>query len=243
MPATPPPAIYATPSPSPNSARSEIDASVEYESQFADVIFSGSARYDLIPHGTVLPYAKLLVDYDTRSGVPGLGEVFNTDAIVPSLGIRAPLGRDEYGELFVQGGYSFGLRSQPSFPETRWGFDYSRDYGSSFHTVFPHLQVNGELIDYSRFAGNTIGLAYAYYDARIVTSLRALIGGDVSFDTHREYANNYGEVYGGFLVPLSEELDLQLAGVEGVYLSRGVDVPAQPWYSSVRVTLTHAIPP
>src|SRR6516165_856088 len=174
--ATPPPAVYSTPSPSPFAARSEIDASVRYESQFADVIFEADGRYDLIPHGPVLPYAKLIVGYDTRSGVPGIDQVFNENAIIPAVGVRAPFGAEEYAEVFAQGGYSFGLRGQRSFPESRWGFDYSRDYGSSFLNPHPHAELNGELVAYSRFAGNILGSVDVFYDARLAHSLR-LLGG------------------------------------------------------------------
>jgi hypothetical protein len=214
-----------------------------YESRYADFIFSASGRHDLGSQGLVLPYVDLDVAYDTRSGVPGVAEVYNEDAVIPAFGLRAPLDADQYGELFLQGGYSFGLRSQPSFPETRYGFDYSREYGSSFGSVYPHAELNGNLTVYSRFAGNLIGTVDAYSDARLTTSLHTLVGAVVSFDNHREYANNYAEAYSGFLVPFSSELTLRVAGVEGAYLSRGVDVPERPFYSSVRVVLYHSAIP
>jgi hypothetical protein len=241
--ASPPPAIFGTPSPSPDAARSLIDASLVYESKFADVIVATSARYDLSRRGAVFPYAKLILGYDTRSGVPGLGEIYNEDALIPAIGFRAPFGADRYAEVFVQGGYSFGLHGQLSFPETRWGFDYSRDYGSSFSSAYPHAQVNAELVAYSRFAGNVIGSINAYSDAHVAASLRTLVGAIVSFDDHREYGNNYAEAYAGIMLPFSPELDLRVAGVEGAYLSRGVGVPKPSSYSSLRVTLSHAYPP
>jgi hypothetical protein len=241
--ATPPPAVYSTPSPGPIAARTSIDASVRYESNFGDVIVDANARYDLASRGAVLPYANLIVGYDTRSGVPGIGQIFNEDALIPAAGVRAPLDKEEYAELFVQGGFSFGLHGQPSFPETRWGFDYSRDYGSSFLSPYPHANVNGVLIDYSRFAGNVIGSVDGFYDTRVTTSLRALVGAVVSFDDHRDYGNNYAEAYAGFMVPFSRELDLRVAGVEGSYLSRGIGVPRPASYSALRVTISHTSPP
>lgn len=241
--ASPPPAIYSTPPPSPDSSRLETEATLQYDSLYADVILNGDIRYDLAANGTVLPYAKLIVGYDTRSGVPGLGEVYNENAVIPAFGFRAPLGKEQYGELFLQGGYSFGLRGRLSFPETRWGFDFSRDYGSSFQSAYPHSELYGDAIAYSRFAGNIITYTEAYTDARIVPSLRTLLGADVSFDAHREYGNNYAEAYGGFLIPFSPILDLRLAGVEGIYLSRGIDVPRPASYSTFRITLSHAFPP
>lgn len=241
--ASPPAAIYSTPSPTPDSSRLETDATLEYESQYADVILNGEVRYDVGTGGAVLPYAKVIVGYDTRSGIPGLGEVYNENAVIPSFGFRAPLGTEQYGELFLQGGYSFGLRGQLSFPETRWGFDFSRDYGSSFRSVYPHSELSGDATAYSRFAGNFIGYAEGFTDARLTPSIRTLFGADVSFDTHREYGNNYAEAYAGLLIPFSALLDLRLAGVEGIYLSRGVDVPKPASYSTFRLTLSHAYPP
>lgn len=223
--------------------RSKIDGSIEYDSQFADFIVDAAGRYDLVPRGTVLPYAKLIFSYDSDAAEAGLSEVYTEDAVIPSIGIRVPFGSEQYGEIFVQGGYSFGLQGEQSIPETRWGFDYSRDYGASYESVLPHTQLNGELIGYSRFAGNVIGAADAYHDARVTPWLRALLGADLSFDSHREYGNNYAEAFAGFLIPFSPELNLQLSGVEGTYLSRGIGVPNPPWYSSFRVTLSHAYPP
>jgi hypothetical protein len=166
-----------------------------------------------------LPCANLIVGYDTRLGVPGIGQIFNEDALIPAAGVRAPLDKEEYAELFVQGGFSFGLHGQPSLPETRWGFGYSR------------------------FAGNVIGSVDGFYDTRVTTSLRALVGAVVSFDDHRDYGNNYAEAYAGFIVPFSPELDLRVAGVEGSYLSRGIGVPRPASYSALRVTISHTSPP
>jgi hypothetical protein len=238
-----PPAVYSTPAPSTGPERWKIDGSIEYDSEFADTIIDASARYDLVPHGIVLPYARLTLSYDTEPNEAGLSQVFTEDAVTPAAGLRVPFGAEQYGEVFAQGGYSFGLAGERSLAESRWGFDYSRDYSTSYASAFPHTQLNGEAIAYSRFAGNVIGSVDAYHDARITPWLRALLGAYVGFDSHREYGNNYAEVFAGFLIPFSPELNLQLSGVEGTYLSRGIDVPNPPWYSSFRVTLNHAYPP
>ncbi len=259
MPYAPPPAIYASaprhtphpyatatpsgaPSPSPTPLW-DVEASVEYDSQFADVLFNAEARRDLVVYGTIVPYADLIVGYDTRSGVPGLSEIYNENAVIPSVGVRYPFGVYEYGELFAQAGYSFGLRGQLSYPETRYGFDYARDYGASYGNAYPHAQVEAEIADYSRFQGNIIAETQAYYDAALTPWLRPMIGADLGFDSHREYGNNYVEAYAGFLIPLSTVFDFRFAGVEGTYLSRGVDRPSPPSYSSIRITLQHEFPP
>lgn len=235
--ASPPPAVYGSPSPSPAPSRTKVDVALQYESQLADVILNASVRYDLVQSSPVRPYARVIVGDDTASTVPDLGQIYNQDAIIPAFGIRAPLGRQDYGEFFLQGGYSFGLHGQYSFPDARWGFDYSRDYGTSFLSAYPHGEVNAGIVDFSRFFGNIISFNNAFYDARLTGSLRGVVGATLSFDDHRDYANNYVEANAGFLVPLSSELNLIVSGVEGVFLSRGVDVPNPPSYSSFRVTL------
>jgi len=239
--ATPPPAVYSTPSPAPDASRAELDAWAAYESQYGDLVFGADARYDLSVRGSVLPYANVIFDYDTRS-VPALSAIYNQNDVIPSAGLRAPLGEDRYAELFLQGGYSFGLRGEPSFAESRYGFDYQRDYGTSFASASPHAQLNAYLIDYSRFAGNVIGDFDAFGDARLTPSLRALAGAGFSFDGHREYGNNYAEAYVGLLIPLSHVLDLRLAGVQGTYLARGAGRPAPASYSTFRITLLHQSP-
>jgi hypothetical protein len=112
------------------------------------------------------------------------------------------------------------------------GFDYTRDYGTSFLSANPHAEVNASLVAYSRFGGNTIGFNNAFYDARLTGSLPVFVGAALSFDTHRDFANNYAEADAGFLVPLSPELDVTVAGVEGAFLSRGAGIPHPPSYSS-----------
>lgn len=259
MPYAPPPAIYGpeprrtpapnatptpygAPSPSPTPLW-DVEASIEYDSQFADVLFNADARRDLAVYGTIVPYADLIVAADTQAIEPGLSELYNENAVIPSVGVRYPFGEFEYGELFAQAGYSFGLRGQPSYPETRYGFDYSRDYGSSFRSAYPHGEVAAEIVDYSRFAGNIIGEFQAYYDAQAAPWLRPIVGSDLGFDTHREYGNNYVEAYAGFMVPLSNVFDFRFAGVAGTYLSRGADRPSPAAYSGVRITLQHEFPP
>jgi len=259
MPYAPPPAIYgpaphrtprpsATPTPSGPPVPSptplwEIESTAEYDSQFDDAIFEADARRDFVYYGPIVPYADLIVAFDTQSTVAGLSELNNENAVIPSVGVRYPIGEFEYGELFAQAGYSFGLRGQLSFPETRYGFDYARDYGVSYQSAYPHGEVAAEIADYSRFSGNVIGEVESYYDARLTPWLRPIVGSDLGFDTHREYGNNYIEGYAGFMVPLSPVFDFRFVGVAGTYLSRGVDRPSPPAYSGIRLTLQHEFPP
>jgi hypothetical protein len=238
--ASPPPAIYSTPSPSPPPSPMKVNAALQYESQIADILLNGSVRYDLTQRFPVRPYAQVVVGDDTRSSAPDLGQIYNEDAIIPGAGFRAPFDEQDYAELFVQVGYSFGLRGRRSFPESRYGFDYSRDYGTSFLSAYPHAEVNAGIAQFSRFFGNIISFSNAYYDARLTGSLRGVIGAALSFDDHREYSNNYAEADAGFLIPLSSDLELDILGVAGSFLSRGVDVPSPPAYSSFRVVLSES---
>jgi hypothetical protein len=238
--ATPTPNGAPSPSPTPLWA---IETIVEYDSQFADVLSETDARRDFLYYGTIVPYADLIVGYETNpSRIAGLSQLYNQNAVIPSVGVRYPFGVFEYGELFAQAGYSFGLRGERSFPETRYGFDYARDYGISFESAYPHGEVAGQIADYSRFEGNIIGQVQAFYDARLTPGLRPIVGADLGFDTHRDYGNNYLEAYAGFMIPFSTVFDFRFVGVEGTYLSRGVDRPSPPSYSGIRITLQHEFP-
>jgi len=207
----------------------------DYESRFADVFSGINARYDF-SGGTIRPYAALNVSYDTRSGVPGASQIFNDDAAVISAGLRAPLGKNEYGYLFALGGYSIGLRGQPDYGDVRYGIAYSRDYGTLF-TAKPHTQVNVSAAVYSRYQGNAISYLQGSHDARIAGALRGIAGLTLAADSHRLYYNNFAEGYAGLIVPVSDQINLRFVGVQGTYLPRGIDRPVPATYSGYRALL------
>jgi hypothetical protein len=207
----------------------------DYESRFADVFSGVNARYDFT-RGAIRPYAALNVSYDTRSGVPGASQIFNDDAAVISAGLRAPLGKNEYGYLFALGGYSIGLRGEPDFGDVRYGIAYSRDYGTLF-AAKPHTQVNFSAAVYSRYQGNAISYLQGSHDARIAGALRGIAGVTFAADSHRLYYNNFAEGYAGLIVPVSDQINLRFVGLQGTYLPRGIDRPVPATYSGYRALL------
>ncbi|HTA40244.1 MAG TPA: hypothetical protein VK760_14265 [Candidatus Acidoferrales bacterium] len=204
----------------------------DYESRFADVFNGAFVRYDLEGPSPAIPYLAFHLTYDTRSGAPGVAQIYNDNAAVFNGGVRFPIGTYGYG--FFEAGYSAGLRRQPSFLEDRYGFAYSRDYGTLSERK-PHALLNGSIADYSRFAANIIGYGQASYDVTIAQPLRAIAGGTVAFDTHRLYYNNYAEGYAGLVVRGSPVWYVRAVALTGTYTGRGVDPPSDPSYRGYRV--------
>lgn len=205
----------------------------DYESRFADLFNGALVRYDLGPPAWAIPYVALHLTYDTRSGVPGVAQVYNDNAAATDAGLRFPLG--VYGYGFAEGGYSFGLRGQESFPEDRFGFAYSRDFGNS-GTPQPHALLDGSLVEYSRFQGNIIAYAQASYDVSAAQPpLRPIFGGSLAFDAHRLYYNNYAEAYAGWLVRASPVWNVRAVALTGTYLNRGFDLPENRSYRGFRI--------
>jgi hypothetical protein len=202
------------------------------ESRFQDTFSGMFLRYDLGTNA-IRPYVALNVAYDTRSGVPGIAQVYNDNAAVASFGIRAPIGMSQYGYVFASAGESVGLRGERTFPETRYGVAYSRDYGTMFNSR-PHSQVNVSAAVYSRYAGNAIGYFQGSRDERITPGMRGLYGANVGLDGQRLYYNNFAEGYAGLIFPLTHEINFRVVGVEGTYISRGTPIPVSSSYSSAR---------
>jgi len=207
---------------------------VYYDSQYDDTISNLTLRHDFVSDTAVVPYAAFILDYDTRS-TAAEPEIYNDDAAITNLGAYAYVDKDAYASVFAAGGYSFGLRGRQSYPESRYGFAYYRSYGSSWESNLPHVMTYAYVTDYSRYAGNVLEESSASIDARLSPRLRALAGGDFNFDTHREYGNNYTELFGGLLFPVSPNAGLQTVGAYGRYLPRGVDAPENLYYTTIRV--------
>lgn len=231
--------VTASPSPVPLEAAApkaagSVGGYVYYDSQYDDTISNLTLRHDFTAESTIVPYAALMVDYDTRSTARE-PEIYNDDAAVANAGAYAYLDKDAYASLFAAAGYSFGLRGRQSYPESRYGFAYYRSYGSSWASDLPHALISAYLTAYSRYAGNVLEESSASIDARLTPRLRALAGADFNFDTHREYGNDYTELFGGLLFPVSPNAGLQTIGAYGRYLPRGVDAPQNPYYTTIRV--------
>jgi hypothetical protein len=227
-----------TPSPSPEPAgepaRGAVTAYSEFDSRFADIFNNVTADREF-GRGALVPYAAIDFDYDTRSGVPGVSEIYNDNAAVARAGYRFALDPGGFSSIFATAGYSFGLRGQASFPETRYGIEYARDFESGSNR--PTLSLAADATAYSRYAGNIIGAATIAYETPLLAGLRTLTGAELSLDDRREYDNNYAEAYGGVSWPIGPTLALNVEGVVGTYLSRGIDTPSTRSYSGLRVRL------
>ncbi len=205
----------------------------QYESALADVFSGAYLRYDLLhpnPVYGVRPFAALHLSYDTRSGVPGFGQVYNDNAAVFDVGLRDPIG--PYGYAFAEGGYSAGLRSQKSFPEVRYGVAWSRDYG-----LFDgpnHALLDGSIGTYSRYQGNTLGYVAPSYDVRVAGPLRAIAGVTYAFDVRGLPGNDFVDVYAGPLARVSHEWALRTVVVRRTYLT-----PTPASYTGLRVLFVY----
>ncbi|HVA32829.1 MAG TPA: hypothetical protein VNG31_01700 [Candidatus Baltobacteraceae bacterium] len=231
-------AAAPAPSPSPIVA---VAASSEYDSRFADIVNNVEVRREL-GGGELAPYAAIDLEYDTRSGVPGIADVYNDNAAVARLGYRFALDPGGFSSAFATGGYSFGLRGQSSFPETRYGIEYARSFGSE-SVDRPNANVAASVTAYSRYQGNVIAEGSLEYETPLTTRLRTSTGTDLSLDDRREYENNYAEAFGGIRWSFAPALSLRVVGVAGTYLPRGVDPPSTRSYAGIRARLDFAIAP
>lgn len=219
---------------SPRAPAGYLYAYSQDESRFKDVFNGVVFRYDF-SNAAVRPFASVNLTYDTRSGVPGVAAVYNDNAAIPSVGLRAPLDQNDFGYVYVSAGESLGLRGQPSFPEARYGIAYSRDYGMTIGSG-AHTLVYFSAAEYSRYAGNAIAYTEVSHDVPVTRFLRAVAGINLAADSHRAYYNNYADAYAGLLIPVTSAVSVRAVGVAGDYLPRGIGVP-KPFYSGVRVLL------
>jgi hypothetical protein len=203
----------------------------QYESALADIFSGAFVRYDLLDPATgIRPFAALHLSYDTRSGVPGFGQVYNDNAAVFDAGLRDPTGA--YGYLFIEGGYSAGLRGQKSFPEVRYGYNWSRDYGAFDGPN--HALLDGSFATYSRYQGNTLGYLAPSYDVRLSGPLRALAGVTYSFDMRGIPGNDFVDVYAGPMARVSHAWQLRTVAVRRMYLT-----PSPANYTGLRVLFVY----
>lgn len=203
----------------------------QYESALADVFSGAFVRYDLLdPLRGVRPFAALYLSYDTRSGVPGFGQVYNDNAAVFDGGLRDPIG--SYGYAFVAGGYSAGLRGQHSFPEVRYGLAWSRDYGAFDGPN--HALLDGSIATYSRYQGNTLGYLAPSYDVKLAGPLRAIAGTTYSFDVRGIDGNNFVDLYAGALARVAHAWQLRTVAVRRMYLT-----PSPADYTGLRVLFVY----
>ena len=214
--------------------RGSVFGYVIHDSRFADTFYGADATYDLA-QTRVRPYVVAHINSDTRSGVPGVSDVFNDNAVALDAGLKTALGA--HLSAFAEAGYSNGLRGQPSFSDFRAGFNYYAEYGSR---ATGHTSLSASAVEYSRFAGNAISYAQLAHDFPIAGRLRGVAGLNGALDTHRDYFNNFIEVFGGLQFAI-DPVTFRLVRVYGSYLDRGVNRP-QTNYGSTRAELIFGVP-
>ena len=201
---------------------------VQNESRFGDNFYGFDARHTL-GRGAISPYVVLHYTADTRSGASQGAQIFNDNAAVIDLGVRARIGANG-PYAFVEAGEGFGLLNQGNHTDLRYGLAYSGDFGNELRG---HTSLDASIATYSRYANNTIIYGDIAHDFPLRDRLRWLVGANVALDTQRVYSNNYGELFGGVEYN-ARNVEIRLVGVGGTYLSRGIGVPTQHTYTTIR---------
>ncbi|GAC1407679.1 MAG: hypothetical protein NVSMB6_05710 [Burkholderiaceae bacterium] len=212
-------------------AKGSVFGYAEHESRFSDMFYGTDVSYNLSSGHRIIPYAVLHFTSDTHSGVPDVSEVFQDNAAVFNVGVKTPLGH--HATAFVEAGYGFGLRLQPSVADLRAGVNY---YTETSLKKGAHTVLDASVVHYSRFGGNNIGYASLTRDFPLMGRLRGVVGANLAADSRREFFNNFGETFGGVQYGL-HGLTLRVVHVYGVYLDRGTARPAVPGYSTTRPML------
>ncbi|MDQ6932374.1 MAG: hypothetical protein M3160_04265 [Candidatus Eremiobacteraeota bacterium] len=229
--------LAAAPEEQPTAApyrRGNISGYVEHDSHYSDTFYGADVSYDLATT-KLTPYIILHDTADTRSGA-GISQIFSDNAVVLNFALRTGLG--SHGLAFAEAGNAFGLRGSPSASDFRGGLVYFNEFGSS---KTGHTVANGSLVEYSRFAGNVILYGSLVHDFPLLRQLRGVVGSTLGADAHRDYFNNFGEIFGGVQYS-SHGVTIRYVRLYGTYLNRGVDRPDPIDYSSTRPALLFGFP-
>lgn len=215
--------------------RGNISGYLEHDSHYSDTFYGADVSYDLA--GTKLtPYVIVHGTADTRSGAAGISQIFSDNAVVVNFALRTALG--SHGLAFAEAGQAVGLRGSPSASDFRAGLAYFNEFGSA---KTAHTLANGSMVEYSRFAGNVILYGSLVHDFPLLWQLRGVVGSNLGADAHRDYFNNFGEVFGGVQYS-SHGVTLRYVRLYGTYLNRGLDRPDPIDYSSTRPMLLFGLP-
>ncbi len=217
------------------SRRGYISGYVEHDSHYSDTFYGTDVSYDLATT-KLTPYVIVHYTADTRSGASEIAQIFSDNAVVVNLAFRTGLG--SHGVAFAEAGHAFGLRASPSASDLRAGLAYFNEFGSS---KTAHTVANGSLVEYSRFAGNVILYGSLVHDFPLLRQLRGVVGSNLGADAHRDYFNNFTEVFGGVQYS-SHGITVRYVRLYGTYLPRGVDRPDSIDYSSTRPVLLFGFP-
>lgn len=219
----------------PRGQRGNISGYLERDSHYSDTFYGADVSYDLAST-KLTPYIILHHTADTRSGPAGISQIFSDNAVVLNFAIRTALG--SHGLAFAEAGKALGLRGSPSASDFRAGLAYFNEFGSD---KTAHTLVNGSMVEYSRFTGNVILYGSIVHDFPLLRQLRGVVGSNLGADAHRDYFNNYGEIFGGVQYS-SHGITVRYVRLYGTYLNRGLDRPDLIDYGSTRPMLLFGFP-
>ncbi len=214
----------------PHYQRVSVSGYFQHDNRFSDTFYGLESSYDLAVK-KLTPYIVVHYTADTRGGAAGISKIFSDNATVVNFAFRAGLG--PHGVAFAEAGHGFGLRGSPSASDFRAGLAYFNEFGSN---KTGHTSANASLVEYSRFGGNTILYGSLAHDFPVIGQLRGVVGSNVGADAHRDYFNNFGELFGGFQYS-SRGVTLRYIRLYGTYMNRGFERPDPIDYSSTRPEL------
>jgi hypothetical protein len=205
------------------------------DSRFHDTFYGFDARYRLAPW-RIYPYVSLQVSNDAKaSGVPA-SYVLNDDAAVLAGGFRTALTPILYA--FVEAGGASSFRTGVTQSDLRFGLLLSTRLGAGGYK--PQTQIDASLVHYSRYL-DTISYGTVAHDFYIGSKIvRGVVGVDTALDTNRAYYSNTVDTFAGLQVRRGPAT-FRVIGLGGYYLGRGIDVPAQRTYSSIRTELLYGL--
>jgi tetratricopeptide (TPR) repeat protein len=217
----------------PPSSRAAYGA-VQYDSRFHDVVF-GADIYALAPQGRFVPYFAIHSWDDTRSSARAYEPViYNDNSEIFGGGVRYNVGRGQGQYFFVEAGEQISLIGRGNSPELRYGVASWSEIG---RPGFGHTSFGLSVASYSRYGADVIGYSNILHDFPLTRGIRGVAGTNFAFDTHRDFWNNFGEIELGIKIG-SPRLSFTFAGVGGLYLPRGANVPSKPFYTTLRPSIT-----
>ncbi len=205
------------------------------DSRFHDTFYGFDARYRLAPT-RIYPYVSLQVSNDAKaSGVPA-SYVLNDNSAVLAAGYRTALTPILYA--FVEAGGANSFRTGVTQSDLRFGVLLSTRLGAGGYK--PQTQIDASLVHYSRYI-DTISYGTVAHDFYIGSKVvRGVVGVDTALDTTRAYYSNTVDAFAGLQVRRGAAT-FRVVGLGGYYLGRGIDVPAQRTYTSIRTELLYGL--
>lgn len=196
---------------------------IEWDSRLRDTLYG--VDLNLQPNSVELqPYAALHFSNDSRSGRGPVPTVFNDNAAIAALGLRAKIAPGAY--LYSEGGEFVGLLNQGTFPTLRIGLQYHGQLGETNGT---NTSFDFDVSHYSYYAGDLISYGTARHLIPIDHRFAVMLGANLGLDGQTRYYNNFLEGLAGIQIS-TPHVKLRLAQVYGSYI-RGSGAPAPHYWS------------